>query len=573
MTEAVAGAGRPQAPRRTAPRWLAVVLLIVAVTAGAGLRGDALRHKTNVQHDEAWSYVSASGHLGQYVAAANGGLTGRWVPAGQWRHLWSSSDLGSMADIGPDLARYDVHPPLYFDLLHVWLMLTGMHVWSGPALNIVLSALAALALYGLGRGLGFEPIEAALVTLVWSLSPAVLIVSSMARQYDLLALFTILFVWALWRVTAPAARLPWAAAVGLAAATAAGFLTHYQFVLVIGGGVLVAAARPALRRRTVERGAAEADAPSADPGPSQEAARRSGWTYSLWAAAGLVAGLAVAAVVQPGFTAAFGREKAHVADFARATVAAKAAAIGDTFGRFFGFPPLWALIAGAILVVVIVATIALPGPRAGLVRRLRGARPGWYCALSFLLVTAGGIAAQNLLSLSVPPIISARYFAMAWPFLAFVPLLVFGLAPRWRLWLTGIFCAAVLLPAALVGPLLYQGVPPMPINRLANATAVVTDAPGAGELPRYLWYVPSDTPVFAGTQAQVAAALERPAASPGSRLYYVSVVGAGNSWRGRRAVLARMARLGPYRRVARLLVAAIYEDAVRGDRVLPKPAP
>ena len=66
----------------------------------------------------------------------------------------------------------------------------------------------------------------------------------------------------------------------------------------------------------------------------------------------------------------------------------------------------------------------------------------------FVLVTAGGICLQNLLFLSMPPRISARYLAMAWPFFAFLPLLFFGIWPRPRYALTAAFCLLVLSPRA-----------------------------------------------------------------------------------------------------------------------------
>ena len=101
----------------------------MALVAGTGLRIHAQRANPNVQHDEAWSYASAAGRLGPFLAAMDGGsatsLTGRWVPASEWQHFWQSDGLSGVGRIAPDLAAYDVHPPLYFGLLHGWLTLTG----------------------------------------------------------------------------------------------------------------------------------------------------------------------------------------------------------------------------------------------------------------------------------------------------------------------------------------------------------------------------------------------------------------------------------------------------------------
>jgi len=93
---------------------LAFVILLIALGAGTGLRIHAQHQNPNVQHDEAWSYASAAGRLGPFMAAMDGGLTGRWVPASDWQYFWQSDGLSGVSRIAPDLAAYDVHPPLYF---------------------------------------------------------------------------------------------------------------------------------------------------------------------------------------------------------------------------------------------------------------------------------------------------------------------------------------------------------------------------------------------------------------------------------------------------------------------------
>jgi hypothetical protein len=65
---------------------LAVVVLLAAVLLGLGLRLDAVHANPNVQHDEAWSYATASGRLGAFEQAIQGGLSGRWVPASAWQY-------------------------------------------------------------------------------------------------------------------------------------------------------------------------------------------------------------------------------------------------------------------------------------------------------------------------------------------------------------------------------------------------------------------------------------------------------------------------------------------------------
>ena len=473
---------------------------MVALVAGTGLRVYAQDASPNVQHDEAWSYASAAGRLGPFLAAMGGeqgtsslgpDLTGRWVPAGEWQRYWRSDGMSGVTQIAPGLSAYDVHPPLYFGLLHGWLAIVGQDAGTGRALNLVFAALTVLGIYGLARALGLEPLEGALAALVWALSPAVVGVSAIARQYDLLALATVLLVWGLVRATRPGPRRTrWLDAVWLAAATAAALLTHYQAVLLVGGAavwVVAGALRP------------EADG------------RRRPRRPALLA---LAAGTAAAGLLSPGWSQAFSRERERLREFSAPTFVEKLESIGATLARFLGVPSLALVVTAAVVLVLLASLLLVPRTRRGLTSRIRQARPGWWTILFFLVVTAGGVCLQNLLFLSMPPRISARYLAMAWPFMAFIPLLVFGLWPRARCALTAALCLLVLLPATLVSPLLRGNADRLPLRQLAGADAVLVDNVGAGELPRFLWYVPADAQVYAGTQEQAAGRRKRPGPPP-----------------------------------------------------------
>ena len=185
--------------------------------------------------------------------------------------------------------------------------------------------------------------------------------------------------------------------------------------------------------------------------------------------------------------------------------------------------------------------LVVPRTRRALTERVRTARPGWWVVLFFLAVTAGGVCLQNLLFLSMPPRLSARYLAMAWPFVAFLPLLLFGLWPRARYALTAAFCLLVLLPVTITAPLLHDSADRLPIGRLADADSVLIDNVGVGELPRFLWDVPAGAQVFAGTQEQLLADRSDWNDVPlGDRAYYVSILRTGGvAWR-RNRILANL---------------------------------
>lgn len=518
---------------------LAVVALVVAVLVGLGVRVDAMGANPNVQHDEAWSYATASGRLGAFEKAMQSGLSGRWVPASAWQYYWQSDKLGDLAHIGPDLAAYDVHPPLYFYLLHLWLMLTGMHHWAGPALNLVFAPLTMLALFGLARALGFERLESSLVVLAWALSPAVVSISILTRQYDLVAVFTVLFVWGLVRVTAPGERRRWPDTVWLAAAACAALMTHYQTILLLLGGVVFAVAAHLIRRRTEQRRP---------------------WAPAV---AGIAAGVVLAAALTPGFVHAFGREGSRIGGFTSQVLYEKVASIGQTLGRAAGLPrPVGAPVAFAVLAAVVVALL-VPRSRRVVVAAVRGARPGWWTVLFFLVVTAGGVCLQNLAFLSRPPLLSSRYLAMAWPFVAFLPLLAFAPWPRWRPLLVAAFCLLVLLPTTLATPLLFGSQQRVPLDRLRSASAILMDNVGPGELPRFLWAVPGDTPVFAGTQTQVLARPQAWSSRIGDDGFYGAFMGGGNDHRNRLQILGILAQHYDVRPISKTPTSNIYEVTPR----------
>ncbi len=175
---------------------LALALLACVLVAAGGLRVAAGADKSGLSHDESISYLAAACHQGDYARITVLGEPpfGRWVAASDWKALLRPDRALCLGDIGRDLAREDIHPPLYFWLLHVWALVFGVGLWTGLSLNIVLATLTGLALYGLARRLLGNPLQAASVAGVWSLSPAAIRVFGEARQYELLALLAVLLI-------------------------------------------------------------------------------------------------------------------------------------------------------------------------------------------------------------------------------------------------------------------------------------------------------------------------------------------------------------------------------------------
>jgi hypothetical protein len=216
---------------------LAIVLLTLVIVTAMALRVAAISEKSTITHDEAISYLAATGHQGAYEHAIRQQAPpyGVWAPASVWKGFIRPECGACFKQIGYDLAHFDIHPPLYFWLLHLWCLMFGVHVWTGPSLNIIIFFLAALSLFKLAQFLLRDSLGAVFVVFIWALSPAVIPSSLEARQYDLFTLFTILFASQVINCTDYRERLTPKDMASLTVTSAAGTLTHYHFFLIISG--------------------------------------------------------------------------------------------------------------------------------------------------------------------------------------------------------------------------------------------------------------------------------------------------------------------------------------------------
>src|SRR5829696_621608 len=222
-------------------RRVAVVLLACTLAGATGLRMAAGAEKRGITHDEAISYLAAACNEGEYARLTFGRRPpyGRWAPASEWKALLRPARPLCLATIARDLGDEDIHPPLYFWLLHGWALVFGVGTWAGVSLNIVLAGLTTLALFGLARRVLGDPLRAALVAFAWSFSPAAIRVFFEARQYELLALLAVLFMWQCVRLADPATRPRGRDLAVLAALTAAGALSQFLFAVVAVAGLVL----------------------------------------------------------------------------------------------------------------------------------------------------------------------------------------------------------------------------------------------------------------------------------------------------------------------------------------------
>jgi hypothetical protein len=453
-----------------------VALLIACIAVGVGLRLESVRHKHTPSHDESISFIAATCHQDAYEREAP---IARTVPASEWQRFWTMGDAKfCFAAIGRGLAHTDLHPPLYFWLLHVWSLVFGAGLTQGVALNCLLAALTALALFGLGRTALRNDWEAGLLAALWVLSPATVAISTEARQYDLFALVTVLFVWQLLRIE----RLRRRDAVLLALATAAGMLTHYLFALVLAGALVIALVRRRFRVTAIP----------------------------------VLGGLVLAALLHPGFTQSL--EEASNRGSGASSVGDRLDRVLNTLGSYVtGHAVRHGKVVAIVMLLALAAFVAL---------RRRAER--WE--LPFLAVwIGGGIALLYLAGLSPGHAMGVSYLAPAWPFFAAVPILLIRGRPA---------LAAVLVAGILVSGVVSAVRVDHANARLADPERLVRgddpillDTVKRGLVPPALWHVDGERPVFAADQATL---LERQNRGP---LLYISTTALGGTKANRKRIL------------------------------------
>ncbi|MGW0158725.1 glycosyltransferase family 39 protein [Mycobacterium sp. NPDC003323] len=179
---------------------------------------------TYLAHDDGITLLSATCQQGRY---AMGTPVGRWVPVEEWHSYWS---IGSscLETVRADLAQHDIHPPLYFWLLHLWFLVFGVSIPAAAALNLVLVLATALLIYLACRSLAIPTPWSVAVVLVWLSMMSTRVAVTSVRQYALLGTFSalLLLLLILWYRRPSSIYL-----LALLPTLAGGMLTQYLFAV------------------------------------------------------------------------------------------------------------------------------------------------------------------------------------------------------------------------------------------------------------------------------------------------------------------------------------------------------
>ncbi len=452
-------------------RGIALTLLALAVLLHAALLWRVGAHRVDLEHDSTISVLAATGHEGDYARLR----LGSWPVASEIQRLFRVDDAWPLRRIRDDLARHDVHPPLYFWLLHAQFLATGATPWASLVLNGILDLLTLLTMYSIGRRLWDEE-SAAAAAILWAVSDGAFLTAAEARPYALLALFALLLVRLALAVREPGRGPSLAHGLLMITVMALGLLTHFQFALMI---VAVGTA----------------------PWWRVAGVTRARWLTLL--ALPLIS-FGIFAVLDPGFLASWRRLGLQAQVFAWNDVVPRLRhfLIGLEGLARPAHPGPWLAGSGALLLAWFAWRARRESARQVLTDvgdRLRGMSP----AAGLLTWTALSCAAlEGLLYVAhVSPAHAAggRYNAMLWPLFA---LLCAGAAGGLRL-----PRAAVPALALVVFLVSYSEASKMDAEQrslagsrawqaLSSARALVADHGQRGVLPRTVLRIPADTPVF-----------------------------------------------------------------------------
>ena len=206
--------------------------LIFILVASTVFRISGIAGKKLFTHDGVISYLAASGKQSDY-ADSTATQKKIWKKASDWKNFIIPDKTFCFKKIGHDLAYDDIHPPLYFWLLHLWILLIGTSIYSGPLLNCLITIFSTFFLYKLANFVFENKRDALLVAFFFSFSPAVVSISFEARQYDLFAFVSILFFSQVIYSIKGASEINIPRYFKLTLSCLAGLLTHYNFFIML----------------------------------------------------------------------------------------------------------------------------------------------------------------------------------------------------------------------------------------------------------------------------------------------------------------------------------------------------
>ncbi|WP_348729454.1 hypothetical protein [Rheinheimera texasensis] len=211
---------------------IVIVILLVSMLKFADVKSRAM-----LEHDEGITLLGVTGHQGEFTRLTETNLLDQWQEASAWQHYVSVSPDVPLRQIQHDLNLHDIHPPMYFWALSVFLQQYGQFDRLAYLLNGVF-ALAAMLMFYLLLRLQFARFPALCLFAALAFTPALAGPYAVLRQYELMLCCgtgCLLMLSHLVSAQAAPARLSVFASLGFILFAYFGLMTHAQFVLVLAG--------------------------------------------------------------------------------------------------------------------------------------------------------------------------------------------------------------------------------------------------------------------------------------------------------------------------------------------------
>jgi uncharacterized membrane protein len=173
---------------KPSPSWLRFFIVVLLVL-GVFFRFFNLDHKI-YWHDEVYTSFRAAGFTGQEIGEE---IFQNQIVSPQQLQKYQRLKPGSTpADTIRSLAVEDPqHPPLYFLMARFWMQVFGSSRTASRTLPALLSLLALVSMYALGRELFASRLVALLTTALLAISPFDILFAQIARQYSFLTVCVI----------------------------------------------------------------------------------------------------------------------------------------------------------------------------------------------------------------------------------------------------------------------------------------------------------------------------------------------------------------------------------------------
>lgn len=204
---------------------LFIIMIAVLLSVFYGFR------KEGMFLDELYSYGLSNSQYAPFVQDVKGGNFVDTVVTNKELYDYVTVGVNERFNYGSVYYNQsmDVHPPLYYALLHtVCSFFPGVFSkWFGLGLNIAIYAATLFALYKVSELIFKNKKISLTAVLLYGISQAGLSTANMIRMYMLLTFFTVLFAYFLLRLIE---RERWYYYLGIGATVFAGLFTQYYFV-------------------------------------------------------------------------------------------------------------------------------------------------------------------------------------------------------------------------------------------------------------------------------------------------------------------------------------------------------